>query len=175
MITNPSIHHHPTQSMESLALRHPSLPLQTETQTTMIIHIADCLKYYGQVIGGSKKDKLNDLMEKTNIETKPTTTDEEWWTFIGIIIFAAKAGNGGITRLYDKSEQVLKELPRINLKDVMPEYRMKQLLKHFPDSFHGDDEADPWNRVTGIVNGFNQNRAEKVAASFTKLSAVILL
>ena len=121
-----------------------------------------------------QKEMLNASMEKTNIEMKQPrkikpATDEEWWRFIGIILFAAKAGNGGVNHLYDKSEQVLKELPKINLKDIMPEYRMKQLLKHFPDSFHGDDESDPWNAVTGIVNGFNQNRADKVAASSTKL------
>ena len=121
-----------------------------------------------------QKEMLNASMEKTNIETKQPrklkpATDEEWWGFIGIILFAVKAGNGGINHLYGKSEQLLKELPQINLKEIMPEYRMKQLLKHFPDSFHGDNESDPWNAVTGIVNGFNQNRANKVAASFTKL------
>jgi hypothetical protein len=47
----------------------------------------------------------------------------------------------------------------------MKKYRFQQLKRVIPTAFHGDDEADPWNQINSIIDGFNNNRARKVAAS----------
>jgi hypothetical protein len=51
----------------------------------------------------------------------------------------------------------------------MKKYRFQQLKRVIPTAFHGDDEADPWNQINSIIDGFNNNRARKVAASFCKV------
>ena len=82
---------------------------------------------------------------------------------------AAVAGVGGLTHLYNRNPQVLEILPQIDLSDIMKEYRCKQLIENIHFAFHGEDVTDPWNPVLGLINGFNNNRAQKVAASHLKL------
>jgi len=38
-----------------------------------------------------------------------------------------------------------------------------------PYAFHGEDDTNPWNAVASLVNGFNNNSAARVAASFCKV------
>ena len=38
-----------------------------------------------------------------------------------------------------------------------------------PESFYGDNVNNPWNAVAALVDGFNANRAELVAASHIKV------
>lgn len=115
--------------------------------------------------------KMNAAIEHDNFglqgnrHTKACTEDE-WWKWVGILVFAAKADKGGISKLYDKKEQILEELPKIDLSKVMPKYRADQLMKYFPSAFHGENGSDPWNPVRALIDGFNNNRAKKVAASF---------
>jgi hypothetical protein len=118
--------------------------------------------------------KVNASIELYNREKKPNReikelTDDEWWTFWGIVIIAAKVGNGGVTHLYDTKVPVIAQLPNVNLADIMPKYRFEHLLKFIHEGFSGDSPEDPWNAVLGLVNGFNDNRAQKVAASYTKV------
>jgi hypothetical protein len=97
-------------------------------------------------------------------------TVDEWWTFWGILIFAAKVEKGGVDALFDKGrKKLLNELPSIDLSERMKKYRFEQLKRVIPTAFHGDDEADPWNPITSLINGFNNKRARKIAASFWKL------
>ena len=96
-------------------------------------------------------------------------TEKDWWNIWGIIILAGKAGVGGLEKLYSKPHSVLPELPAINLSKIMPQHRARQLLKWFPRAFHGTDITDPWYPVAKLVEGFNNNRAQKIAASFTKV------
>ncbi|KAL7425984.1 hypothetical protein ACHAXM_000719 [Skeletonema potamos] len=97
-------------------------------------------------------------------------TEDEWWTFWGILIFAANVEKGGVDALFDKGKnKLLDELPSIDLSDWMKKYRFQQLKRVIPSAFHGDDEADPWNNITSILDGFNNKRARKVAASYCKV------
>ena len=119
-------------------------------------------------------EKMNRTIRANNAGLTPTKqtkecTEDEWWKIWGIMIFAAKAGKGGINKLYDKRVSVLKQLPNIDLSDVMPMYRAQQLIKNIPYAFEGEDDTDPWNRIRGLVNGFNNARAQRVAASFCKV------
>ncbi len=43
------------------------------------------------------------------------------------------------------------------------------LIKNIPYAFLGQDDTNPWNAVASIVNGFNNTRIQKVAASFCKV------
>ena len=118
--------------------------------------------------------KVNASIEIFNREKKPNRvikelTDDEWWTFWGIVIIAAKVGNGGVTHLYNTKVPVIAQLPNVNLADIMPKYRFELLLKFIHDGFSGESPEDPWNAVLGLVNGFNDNRAQNVAASYTKV------
>ena len=47
--------------------------------------------------------------------------------------------------------------PQIYLTDTMKKYRVEQLIRFMPESFHGDDNTDPWNPVAALVDGFNEN------------------
>ena len=78
-------------------------------------------------------------------------------------------GGGEITKIYDKSVNIIDELPSINLSNIMKKYRLRQLLKFIPHAFHGDDPKDPWNPVKVLVEGFNINRSQKVVASYVKV------
>ena len=118
--------------------------------------------------------KMNDAINEAN-KSLPTQkhakecSKDEWWTIWGIIIFAAKAGKGGISFLYNKKQKILDQLPNIDLSDIMKQYRAQQLIKNIPFAFYGEDVTDPWNPVAALVNGFNNNRAQKVAASHIKI------
>jgi hypothetical protein len=96
-------------------------------------------------------------------------SDDEWWVFWGVVLVAAPAGKGGISALYDTGSQILKELPQVNLKDVMKKYRAQEILRHISKAFHGEDESYPWNPIASLIDGFNNNRARKIAASHKKV------
>ena len=90
--------------------------------------------------------------------------------FWGILILAAKVEKGGVAALFDKGkEKLLDKLPSIDLSDRMKKYRFEQLKRVIPTAFHGDDEADPWNPIKSLIDGFNNNRARKIAASYCKV------
>lgn len=97
--------------------------------------------------------------------------EDEWWTFWGIIIYAGKLGKGGAENLYDNSEPISDLLPntKVNLSGVMKKYRLQQLISVIPHAFHGKDVDDPWNAITSLVDGFNNTRAQKIAASYCKI------
>jgi hypothetical protein len=97
-------------------------------------------------------------------------TEDEWWTFWGILIFAAKVEKGGVDALFDKGhKKLLDELPSIDLSDRMKKYRFEQLKRVIPTAFHGDDTTDPWNQIKSLIDGFNNKRAQKIAASYCKV------
>ena len=63
---------------------------------------------------------MNDAIKEAN-KNLPTQkhekecSEDEWWTIWVIIIFASKAGKGGISFLYNKKQKILDQLPNINL------------------------------------------------------------
>ena len=90
--------------------------------------------------------------------------------FWGILILAAKVEKGGVAALFDKGkEKLLDKLPSIDLSDRMKKYRFEQLKRVIPTAFHGDDEADPWYPIKSLIDGFNNNRVRKIAASYCKV------
>lgn len=85
---------------------------------------------------GNWRDQMGkvNFIEIFNREKKPNRvikelTDDEWWTFWGIVIIAAKVGNGGVTHLYNTKVPVIAQPPNVNLADIMPKYRFELLLK----------------------------------------------
>ena len=112
--------------------------------------------------------KMNEHIHENEPKVREVTEDE-WWTFIGILLFAANVGKGGVDALFDKKKKLLRQLPSIDFSDMMPRYRFEQIKKVFPTAFHGDDETDPWNSIKSLIKGFNDNRAFKVAASYNKV------
>jgi hypothetical protein len=60
--------------------------------------------------------------------------------------------------------------------NIMPEYRFKEIKAAFPWSFQDKSKADkeagnydPWNMILLMVDGYNSNRKEWVAASVHKV------
>jgi hypothetical protein len=88
--------------------------------------------------------------------------NDEWWTFWGIMAFAAGAGKGGEEKLWDTKQALFqKELPPVDLSDHMKLYRFKRIKKIIPKAcVVGKDEEDPWNAIKGLVDGlFNNSHA----------------
>lgn len=79
--------------------------------------------------------RLNETIKEENTKRKiprRLVTEDDWWTIWGIIIFSGKVGRGGIEALYDTSEPIIKEITTINLKNIMPRYRAKEIMKDLP-------------------------------------------
>jgi hypothetical protein len=121
---------------------------------------------------------MNDYIRQHERNIK-AATESEWWTFIGILIFAAKVKRGGIKNLFDKEKKLIVQLPRIDFSKAkkgpdgyeakMTNKRFQDLKKVFPIAFHGDDEADERNAIKSLIDGLNNNRARSLAASFCKV------
>lgn len=79
--------------------------------------------------------KMNEGLRKDKSLGKEATEDE-WWTFWGILIFAANVEKGGVDALFDKGKnKLLDELPSIDLSDWMKKYRFQQLKRVIPSAF----------------------------------------
>jgi hypothetical protein len=121
---------------------------------------------------GRFKQKVNQISE------------QEWWVFVGILISAGPHGKGG-KKLWEKpsqSEGFFGMTQPINYGpdglNIMAYYRFNQIKESFPWSFQDKTKAaeedaeegsyDPWNMVLLLVNGYNKNRHDWVAASVRK-------
>jgi hypothetical protein len=103
-------------------------------------------------------------------------SQQEWWVFIGILISAGPQGKGG-KKLWEKPQS--REGNGITMPinygpgglDIMPHYRFKDIKRCFPWSFQDKSKAeeDPWNLVLLMVDGYNKNRRDWVAASVCKV------
>jgi hypothetical protein len=51
----------------------------------------------------------------------------------------------------------------------MKKYRFKQIKQLMPKAFVGNDESDPWNPIKALIDGFNNARAQNIAASYCKV------
>jgi hypothetical protein len=128
-------------------------------------------KLVEQLWPGNWRDQISNLNKHIQLEEKSvkTVTDDEWWTYWGIIAFAAGAGVGGEEKLFDKKQKLFPELPKIDLSDHMKKYRFKQIKQVIPKAFVGNDESDPWNPINALIDGFNSARAQEIASSFCKV------
>ena len=99
---------------------------------------------------------------------------------MGIIIVAAPAGQGGI-KLFQTEESVCQSglysvLPFVNLQKFMSYHRFNDIRSKFQFAFYDlakNDPSlpsfDPWHPVSKLIDNFNKNRFEKVAASRIKV------
>jgi hypothetical protein len=106
-------------------------------------------------------------------------SESEFFKFLGVFISAAPLGKGGIA-LWEKSEAGKRSFSRpIDLgpsktggQNIMPKYRFDQIKHAFPYAF-GDEDAknrgDEWHPIALLFDGFNENRAQHVAASHLKV------
>ena len=129
-----------------------------------------------------KIDSDNKIGKSTATNTKrykkvANVSQQEWWIFISIIISAAPHGKGG-AHLWEKEKhrEERTETDPINYgpdgKNIMPEYRFNQIKSVFPWSFQNKEaekKGDPWSMVLLLVDGFNDNRHEWIAASVKKV------
>jgi hypothetical protein len=118
-------------------------------------------------------------------EIRPVS-EREWWTFIGILLSASSHGKGG-GKLWETNsahggffgmmEPINYGLSGTNAKNVVAEYRFRQIKSAFLWAFQDKTKADPedeenydpWNLVLLMVDGYNANRHDWVAASIRKV------
>lgn len=122
---------------------------------------------------GMMNAKVRESNERFNKRIKEFTV-EEWWHGIGIILIAGPTGYGGVEKLFNKQrgQRRHKNLPGVVKRDpvsVMSRSRFEEYKKFFSFAFEGNDSDDPWNRIMGLVNGFNNHRKINVAASMNKI------
>jgi hypothetical protein len=99
--------------------------------------------------------------------------EQEWWVFIGVIISAGPRGKGG-HKLWEKQTEGRSVTVPVNYGPdglgIMAYYRFNEIKAAFPWSFQDKSkEEDPWNMVLLLVNGYNQNQHNWVAASVRKV------
>ena len=120
------------------------------------------------------KPSLLDLIEKANANkrTKQTkmkkVTESEYWVFNGILILCGLTKTGGVDGLYKKKNDGIIE--RVNVAEHMSHKRFKQIKSLWITQFHSPAQKvnSEWWMVSKLVNGFNENRRNKVAASRVK-------
>jgi hypothetical protein len=116
-------------------------------------------------------------------------SEQEWWVFIGIIISAGPQGKGG-SKLWEKaSHREGRGMTKpINYgpdgEGIMAHYRFKEVKAAFPWSFQDkskeprldeggsevvEEGKDSWHIIMGMVDGYNKNRHDWVAASIGKV------
>ena len=108
-------------------------------------------------------------------ELKKNTVKEfsanEWWHGIGIFLYGGVVG-GGTERIFPRSPKMKQKLPLVHKRtpiDIMSRTRFEDFKRFLPETFVGDDPTDPWNRLLGLLNGFNENRSKYAASSFRKV------
>ncbi|CAB9498059.1 unknown protein [Seminavis robusta] len=133
----------------------------------------------------AQRAQINDRIDAVNEETKKKkkksfhvirkVTKREFWVFVGLLI-AASAHRLGGHLLWEKDRDIWTATEPINYgidgKEVMPEYRFRDLRQVFPYGFQdkdAEDDGDPWHMIRGMVNGYNLVRSLWVAASLKKV------
>ena len=117
---------------------------------------------------------LNKEIEKANANRRrkngmmKRVTESEYWIFNGILILCGLTKTGGVDGLYKKKNDGIIE--RVNVAEHMSQRRFKQIKTLWITQFHSpaDKVNTEWWMVSKLVNGFNDNRRKKVAASRVK-------
>jgi hypothetical protein len=127
---------------------------------------------------------LNDWIDKDNEDRAKAkkvklVSESDFFKFLGVLISAAPLGKGG-TALWEKSEAGKRSFSKpIDLgpsksggRNIIPKYRFDQIKHAFPYAF-GDEDAkirgDEWHPIALLFEGFNEIRAQNVAASHLKV------
>ena len=89
-------------------------------------------------------------------------SEREFWTFIGIILSAAAEGKGDYNlweKMKNRDNRTFSMPTDLGPsgRDVMPEYRFRQILSAFEVAFD-DGSEDNWARIGKLIDGFNNNR-----------------
>lgn len=99
-----------------------------------------------------------------------SVTENEWWTFFGIILSAHCYGDGG-SSLWSKSDEGDGILSAPNMDQYMKEWRFKEIKKYIPMIYADNSRKndDPWWQFVSGVDQFNSNRSYRVASSIWKV------
>ena len=96
-------------------------------------------------------------------------SEREWWIFWGIVISGCPAGKGG-QKLFEKPKE-RRFTPAVNFgtggENIMSFYRFKSIKEKMHYSFYDKaaSQTDPWHPILLLIDGFNENRKQTVAAS----------
>lgn len=128
------------------------------------------------------QDQINSkIAERMNLKKRKyqPVSDHEFWCFVGIIISTAAHGKGGDQLWGQRSvnEYNFEEITASidygpNGLNVMSYQRFNEIKEYFPKGFEdyeARDRGDDWYRVRKLVEGFNSNRAQTIAASIVKV------
>lgn len=125
-----------------------------------------------------QRQKLNEAIAKDCGDdhakaTKNRVTKQEWWSFIGILIFASIREIGGEELIWPSKKSPIPSLHDDKYNSVpdgvMKKYRFKYIKRFFPKAFEGANVNDPWNPILSLIDGYNQNRKAKLMASNLKI------
>jgi hypothetical protein len=124
---------------------------------------------------------------KKNFKKVNLVTENEWWVFLGVLVSAGPHGKGGV-KLWEKRREGRGMTHTINYgpdgDDIMAYYRFNEIKAVFPWAFQDkskepsldeegnavlEDGKDPWHMIMLMVDGYNKNRHEWVAASVRKV------
>ena len=128
------------------------------------VNVKSCLKQMNESI---KKDQKN-----TRRKCNKLVSEQEYWIFIGIILLCAVQKTGGVNGVYN-SKETDGLVQRIKASQYMSHTRFKYIMSNWMTQFERhmseeEKETNKWWRVGVLVDGFNKNRSETVAASRIK-------
>lgn len=97
---------------------------------------------------------------------KPLAGEQEFWKFIGILIYAGAIKKKG-HQLWQTEKEYRTFSSPINLKPVMPEYRFKQIRQAFSHAFDNgkSPEEDAYHMIRSLFDGYNDNRKRNINSS----------
>lgn len=112
---------------------------------------------------------MNLHIEKEGDENVGLVSEEEFWRFWGIIFAACPCGKGG-KKLFGKESFPRHLLAAINFgRDglgILSWARFKQVYERIHFAFYDAGcPEDPWHPIGLLLDGYNDNRREKLAAS----------
>lgn len=126
---------------------------------------AENRRYEQECKGGTRKKKRKHKL----------TSEHEFWKFIGILIAASACGKKG-AKLWEKetsrSHRTFSKPTDLGPtgRDTIPAYRFAEMKKAFAHAFHDkSNPEDPWAQVRLLIDGFNANRKQTLAASILKV------
>ena len=113
----------------------------------------------------------NKRLKASNGKTIRDVNEQEFWKFIGILIFAGAVKKKGCQLWEPEKKKYRRASARIDLgpkgMNVMPFYRFKKLRAAWSYAFDSGTgpEVDPYHMVRLLIDGFNRNRQRTINSS----------
>jgi hypothetical protein len=98
-------------------------------------------------------------------------SENEFWVFMGILIAASLFSRGGMNLWPSESDMAQSLFTKADFSKFMSMDRFKILKRFAPSMFHDETrkDSDDWWPIVQLIEDYNANRQETVAASFTKV------